>query len=372
MKILLLNDNPVVNKLVTLSAQKTSDELTVAATVDEVESGSYDLIVIDDTLYTDNLLEELQAKISFSKSLYICSRDAESAEEFTSTLKKPFLPTDLVELFASFSRDVGSNAEEAVVLDDLDAMENFDESEDITDDLDSLDDLGDLGDLDDDDDSDIMNLDDIDLDDDEDGILDTDEAQKVKDLLDETSEDIEDLESVDDEDLDLDLDGLLDDEIDDELELEEDLELEEELELPDELEEEEEELELPDEVEEVEEELELPDELEEEEEDLEAQIESAVSELSEEDLQSEIDSLDGLTARDLKLAIGEDVDDLEEEPKEQIVDETDEQTIEEDTTQDTQDGVEALKNLLKALTDKNVAASMKGMKISINITLGDN
>jgi uncharacterized membrane protein len=36
------------------------------------------------------------------------------------------------------------------------------------------------------------------------------------------------------------------------------------------------------------------------------------------------------------------------------------------------DGVEALKNLLVALSDKNVAASMKGMKISINITLGDN
>ena len=53
------------------------------------------------------------------------------------------------------------------------------------------------------------------------------------------------------------------------------------------------------------------------------------------------------------------------------------QNIEEiDNTQkvkdNTQDGVEALKNLLVALSDKNVAASMKGMKISINITLGDN
>jgi uncharacterized membrane protein len=32
--------------------------------------------------------------------------------------------------------------------------------------------------------------------------------------------------------------------------------------------------------------------------------------------------------------------------------------------------VEALKNLLAALSDKKVAASMKGMQITINITLG--
>jgi len=33
--------------------------------------------------------------------------------------------------------------------------------------------------------------------------------------------------------------------------------------------------------------------------------------------------------------------------------------------------VEALKKLLTALTNEDVAASLKGMKISINITLGD-
>ena len=36
MKILLLNDNPVVNKLVTLSAQKTSDELEVVENPDNI------------------------------------------------------------------------------------------------------------------------------------------------------------------------------------------------------------------------------------------------------------------------------------------------------------------------------------------------
>ena len=38
MKILLLNDNPVVNKLVTLSAQKTSDKLDVVNSIDSIQS----------------------------------------------------------------------------------------------------------------------------------------------------------------------------------------------------------------------------------------------------------------------------------------------------------------------------------------------
>ena len=57
MKILLLNDNPVVNKLVTLSAQKTSDELDVVNSIDDIDSRSYDLLVVDDTSYSDEMFE---------------------------------------------------------------------------------------------------------------------------------------------------------------------------------------------------------------------------------------------------------------------------------------------------------------------------
>lgn len=44
MNILLLNDNPVVTKLVTLSAQKTSDELEIVGSVEEIQDGTYDLL----------------------------------------------------------------------------------------------------------------------------------------------------------------------------------------------------------------------------------------------------------------------------------------------------------------------------------------
>ncbi len=36
-----------------------------------------------------------------------------------------------------------------------------------------------------------------------------------------------------------------------------------------------------------------------------------------------------------------------------------------------QDPIESLKNLLSVLSDKNISSSLKGAKISINITFGD-
>ena len=92
-----------------------------------------------------------------------------------------------------------------------------------------------------------------------------------------------------------------------------------------------------------------------------------------------IDSIDALNTRDLKMAIGEEVKELEvEEPVESeeseipLDIEAPLAEVEEVSQKDENEGVESLKKLLKALTNEDVAASMKGMKISINITLGDN
>ena len=122
-----------------------------------------------------------------------------------------------------------------------------------------------------------------------------------------------------------------------------------------------------------------------EEDNLEKQIEDAVGELSEEELESEVDEetllnivsgdIDSLTSRDLKIAMGEEVEEIETIESTQTLEEDGavEEHIEEEPTNNESDAaVTSLKNLLEALNDKNVAASLKGMKISINITLGDN
>lgn len=337
MKILLVNDNPVVTKLVTLSAQKTNDDVEVAHSFDEVGGGEYDLIVIDDALYSDDFFDKIKDKLSYKKSLLICSRDTEPSEEFTSVLKKPFLPTDLVELFTMIDSKLESAPQEVEIpeeleeLDDLDDFDDFDPEEDdfFLDDLDNEDDQG-LSE----------------------SVLDNEEAQKVKDLLDEDYEMALDLE----DEVDVDIS------VDEEAEKIEDESFEDDLE----------DITFDDEVALDKEEFELDE--------IESEIENTVADLDEDELESEvdektlldianseIDAFDELSSKDLKLALGEEVNE-EEAQKEVEVDSVEE--VQSDSEHNS-NGVESLKKLLEILNDKEVAASLKGSKITINISLGD-
>ena len=372
MKILLLNDNPVVNKLVTLSAQKTSDELESVSSIDEIQGTTYDLLVVDDTLYSEDFLNELNKKVNFERSLYICSRDSQEIEFFTATLRKPFLPTELVEMFVT----LGKNTDEVT-------LNNYEDDLDLTleDDEGSLDDF---------------ELDLPDEDDFDESILDDGDVKEVQSLLDDELEESDELEFDLDEELEeslaLDLEDDSTEELEDSLDLEleedsdEDLEESLSLEIEDDSTEELEDsldLELEEDSDEDTEELTLED-------DIESKIEDAVSELSEEDLSTELDAddlssmaisgLDSLTSNQIKEAVGEEVteEDIVEELPSEIEEETTElaeEIIEEEVSTETQPqnkGVEALKTLLTALSDKDVVAALDGMKININITLGDN
>ncbi|MDQ1337756.1 MAG: hypothetical protein QG617_723 [Campylobacterota bacterium] len=432
MKILLLNNNPVVNKLVTLSVQKTSDELSIAESVEAIEPKNYDLFIVDDAFYGENFMEDVGSKIKFNKSLFICSKEAKFTEEFTRILKKPFLPTDLVEVLISLGKMVDTieldkmdethdteidsfdDLDEAEGLDELDALDDLDEFEGL-DELEGIDELDQLDDLDEkpkskpveeelgldelDENEEYDEFEDLESDDgkEADGILDKDELQEVQNLLEETEME-EDL-GFDDSDLELEdfeeLEGFekpkaeepKDEEPADELGFDDsDLELED-------FEEEEESLEKPESneaIDELEEDLESKEVSADESEpvddfeELASQIESAVQALSDEDLQTEVDqdllfNIDSLSSRDLKLAIGEEVND-EEFDESGAIDEEEphDEEFEGDLSNDADsssksgnEGVEALKKLLKALSNEDVAASLKGMKISINITLGD-
>jgi len=386
MKILLLNNNPVVNKLVTLSAQKTSDELSIADSVEAIEPKSYDLLIVDDALYGEGVMQEINSKIKFNKSLYICSKEADFAEEFTKTLKKPFLPTDLVDMLISLGK-MTETIELEKIDETHDKFESFDNLEELDEELDlDLDELDGLDELDELDDLDEKLDEDVEFENSEhdtamDGVLDKDELQEVQNLLEETELE----EDLGFDDSDLELEDFVEDEevISEKAEEVEGLELDDsDLEL-----EEVEEVEEAEEVEEVEENKELEEDLEpqeaaEEFEDLESQIESAVQALSDEDLQTEVDqdllfNIDSLSSRDLKLAIGEEVNEEEfdetlDEDSRKVEEFEEDLSIDEDSIdKDGDKGVEALKKLLKALSSEDVVASLKGMKISINITLGD-
>jgi uncharacterized membrane protein len=176
MRILLLNDNPVVRKLVALSAQKTKDDLDVIWSLDEIEYPNYDLFIVDDALYSDEAMQQLKKKITFKSSLLMATRGASTPAGFDKVINKPFLPTDLVELFVGIANSLPSV--------------NFDDPKgaiDVMDDV--LDEL-----LDDDmltDDSQEYNLDDL-IDEEiplKTNILDSQEVQELQGLLDDTESD---------------------------------------------------------------------------------------------------------------------------------------------------------------------------------------
>jgi uncharacterized membrane protein len=469
-KILLLNDNPVVNKLVTLSAQKTSNEVDIASTIEGIESQNYDLLIVDDSVYSDDLLNNLHSKIKYKKSLYICAKDAEEVESFSSILKKPFLPTDLVELFTMFEKEIAQETSEETdeetneetnedlnlddeenlgesVLDDEEAQkvkdlldENEEElsfEEEVQSDIESLeldefefdeeelsleDDLEsveseteqaeteeedassayDLAlDLEDEADADISLEDSFDLEDEVEALEDEElqelETATVEELEDEIDEVVTDELNAKEGDLAFDLALDLEDEADadishdiiDELSLDEVPEANEE---PEELAEveETEDVVAPEELAEVEETEDVTEPMQEMEDvNLEDEIQNAVENLTQEDLESEldedtllqiatneIDPLAELTSKDLKMALGEEVDEQESEvfndaeaintPEIAEIEETQDVPLEQNS------GVQSLKKLLEVLSDKDIAASLRGAKISINITLGDN
>jgi len=379
-KILLLNDNPVVTKLVTLSSQKTDDEVEIVTDADSISADMYDLLIVDDGLFSNDVLSAVKEKIKFKNSLFICSRESENQDEFTKTIKKPFLPTDMVELFSSMKKNL-EFADEDISLqtqepEESETLESDDlENSDVLDGLDNLEDLGDLDSLDEE-----LDLgDDLDLEDLDEGlgesVLDDEEAQKVKDLLDDaelTDEELADeefdiaLDLEDEADVDIsedeiatdieesnavteDLDSLLDEELaDEDISFDEDVDLDlEELDLDSELG-----LESEDEVA-AELNLEDDEELTLEDENLENQIEDAMSELSEEDLESEVDedtlleianhemdSFANLNSKELKLALGEDVNESEADIPEELTEEDEVQSAEPTTANTGIDGLQ--------------------------------
>lgn len=141
MKTLLFNKNPIISKLVRMSAQKMEYEfeerLNYASDID-----GYDVIIVDDGISAD--LKVLQGKC---KKLIYISSGASANEESRQVLHKPFLPTDLIALMrideataAQADKDKGANVEkDALKSENVSANADENASADEEDiDLDSL------------------------------------------------------------------------------------------------------------------------------------------------------------------------------------------------------------------------------------------
>jgi uncharacterized membrane protein len=108
MNILLVNNDEAVTRLVKLSTEKTGDSLDVAASVNDVEEKSYDLLILDNTLYSRELLEYLNDRIVYAHSMLITTRESQEIGLFEKQLYKPFLPTELLLMLHKIAAQVDS------------------------------------------------------------------------------------------------------------------------------------------------------------------------------------------------------------------------------------------------------------------------
>lgn len=106
MQVLLINQNATIERLAKLSSGKLGYELVSAKDVSEIENGNYGFIIIDSDLYKDDEFGILKDKFSTSKYILIAAKGSERPAGFDVYVEKPFLPTELVEIFTSLASSI--------------------------------------------------------------------------------------------------------------------------------------------------------------------------------------------------------------------------------------------------------------------------
>lgn len=209
MRILLINNSPVVGKLVTLSAQKTGDELVVIDNIKRIPSEPFDLLLLDNEFYDPEQFSTITASTDFAKKVLIAERGSDKPPEFAMLLEKPFLPTDLVEILLNINNEseatdsdlLSDDSENEEMATEADFLPELDEEEGLAaDESLELDDLGEDLTLDEIEDAPVA--DELSLDDVEDSTqsdIESDEPAVAEGLDDLSLNDL----SLDDEDLDL-------------------------------------------------------------------------------------------------------------------------------------------------------------------------
>ena len=112
MKILLINANPVVSRMLALCTRDEDIVLDEVKSVDAVKEGDYDLLFVNDAPYMDQI-DALLEKKRFRKKVLI-SYDEGLVKGFDLTIKKPFLPSQITDVIESvdMSEEIQESEEE--------------------------------------------------------------------------------------------------------------------------------------------------------------------------------------------------------------------------------------------------------------------
>ena len=92
MKVALINKNPAVSRLITLSLNKIGTEYSEFEDLNGFDDAQFDFIIIDSDVDSSELVTD-------KKVMYLASRGESKPEFATLMLEKPFLPTEFISVF---------------------------------------------------------------------------------------------------------------------------------------------------------------------------------------------------------------------------------------------------------------------------------
>ena len=96
MKILLINNNPVVSRLTALSARKENIDIDEIQEVTELNSDGYDIVFVDADSLTKDVNDIIKEHLKVKKSvLFYAEGDDEDKATFDLSILKPFLPSEV-------------------------------------------------------------------------------------------------------------------------------------------------------------------------------------------------------------------------------------------------------------------------------------
>ena len=116
MNILLINNNPVVSRLLALCTRGGHIGLDEVKHVEDMKDVKYDILFVDDASYADDM-DVLLDDRSIRKKVFI-SYNEEKMKGFDKTIKKPFLPSQIMNVIESVnsSEDVEEHEEDDLFL----------------------------------------------------------------------------------------------------------------------------------------------------------------------------------------------------------------------------------------------------------------
>lgn len=110
MHILLINSNPAVSRLITLSVEKLGYTLNEIKGFEEYDSEPYDITLVDNDVYKEAPAKMIKNMQLSNHIAYIAPRGSEKPDFFDSMIEKPFLPTDFINMLEIIKGNLTTDA----------------------------------------------------------------------------------------------------------------------------------------------------------------------------------------------------------------------------------------------------------------------